>query len=69
MFNVLNFTGSWVVLGTPSAAAYEAINLTSGRTIVNPEQAAQLKGYTGLGLPSHILGLSHEEFPVSIPSS
>ncbi|WP_242939527.1 hypothetical protein [Sulfobacillus thermosulfidooxidans] len=69
VFNVLNFTGSWVVLGTPSAAAYEAINLTSGRTIVNPEQAALLKGYTGLGLPSHILGLSHEEFPVSIPSS
>jgi hypothetical protein len=65
--NILNFTGDWVVLGTPSAGAYEAINLKSGHTIINPEQAAQLKGYHGLGLPAHILGLPQKDLPVRIP--
>ncbi|AEJ39715.1 hypothetical protein TPY_1532 [Sulfobacillus acidophilus TPY] len=65
--NILNFTGDWVVVGTPSAGAYEAINLMSGQTITNPAAAAQMKGYRGLGLPSHILGLSQKNFPVNIP--
>ncbi|AEJ40257.1 hypothetical protein TPY_2080 [Sulfobacillus acidophilus TPY] len=66
--NLLNFTGSWVVVGAPSAAAYEAVNLTSGWTLVNPEQVAPMKGYRGLGLPSRILGLpASDDFPVTIP--
>ncbi|CAB1128943.1 protein of unknown function [Candidatus Hydrogenisulfobacillus filiaventi] len=66
--SILNFTGPWVVVGTPSAVAYEAINPTSGSTINNPQQAARMKRYRGLGEPSHILGLpANNRWPVTIP--
>ena len=55
LFDVLNFTGNWVVLGTPTLGAYEGYNLVTGAPF--PGHSAPLKGYPGLGTPRRVLGL------------
>ncbi|PSR33996.1 MAG: hypothetical protein C7B46_07705 [Sulfobacillus benefaciens] len=67
VFDVLNFTGTDVVLGMPSAGAYMALNLVTGRPIVSTREVVALKGYSGLTVPSHILGLPTVTYPVDIP--
>ncbi|POB09706.1 hypothetical protein CO251_14490 [Sulfobacillus sp. hq2] len=57
VFSVINFTGDEVVLGNPAAGSYMAINLMTGQRTVNLSAVLSLKGYPGIGLPSHILGL------------
>jgi hypothetical protein len=63
VFYILNFTGNSVVLGNPAGGQYMAINLISGRQTVNPQDVVPMKGYRGLGLPNHVLGLSGQ--PIS----
>lgn len=65
-FDVLNFTGDAVILGAPSASAYEGYNLVTGKVIVH--NMAVLKGYSYIGVPSHMLGIPHSHYPVTIPS-
>lgn len=67
VFDVLNFTGADVVLGTPSAGAYMALNLVTGHAITNPQQVVPLKGYAGLTAPDHVLGLPGTTYPVTVP--
>lgn len=67
VFDVLNFTGNWVVLGAPSAGAYMAFNLVTGHSLVNTHQVVLMKGYQGLGTPSHVLGLSGSLISPNIP--
>lgn len=67
VFDMLNFTGNWVVLGAPSAGQYMAINLTNGKQIVNPQDVVPMKGYRGLGVPNHVLGLSGQPISPRIP--
>lgn len=67
VFDVLNFTGPDVVLGMPSAGAYMALNLVTGRPIVSTRELVALKGYSGLTAPSHILGLPTVTYPIDIP--
>lgn len=67
VFDVLNFTGDQVVLGNPSAGTYMAVNLTNGAISTDPAIINTLKGYQGLGLPSHILGLPETNFPTTVP--
>jgi len=67
VFYLLNFTGNSVVLGSPSAGQYMAINLTNGRQTVNPQDVVPMKGYRGLGVPSHVLGLGGQPISPLIP--
>ncbi len=67
MFDVLNFTGTDVVLGMPSAGAYMALNLVTGHPIVSTREVVALKGYSGLTAPSHILGLPTTTYSIDIP--
>ncbi len=67
VFSVLNFTGDQVVFGLPSAGTYMAVNLTNGAISTDPATINALKGYEGLGLPSHILGLPGTNFPTAVP--
>ncbi len=67
VFDVLNFTGNTVVLGSPTVGAYMALNLVTGQSMVNPSQVVPLKGYQGLTAPSHILGLPGTHYPVGVP--
>jgi len=67
VFDVLNFTGDWMVLGDPAAGAYEAINLTSGRVVTRLSQVIPLKGYSGLTPPPDILGLPGIQQSVTVP--
>jgi hypothetical protein len=66
-FNILNFTGSDVVLGSPAAGAYLAIDLISGQLITKTEQVVALKGYQGLQPPKDILGLPGSHYSIRIP--
>ena len=66
-FDVLNFTGNWVVLGTPSAGAYIVYNLVTGRLLVATARIAALKGYRGLGTPRRVLGLPGLDVSPNIP--
>lgn len=67
VFDVLNFTGSDVVLGSPSAGAYMALNLVAGMPVFSVREVVPLKGYAGLGAPPHILGLPTTGDSVTIP--
>lgn len=67
VFDVLNFTGDWLVVGSPSAGAYEALNLVTGRALYRARQVVPLKGYRGLAAPQHVLGLAGIQAPVAIP--
>lgn len=67
VFSVLNFTGTDVVLGSPSAGTYQMINLVTGQQTGNVSVVDPLKGYSGLGLPSHILGLPGTNDSTTIP--
>lgn len=67
-FNILNFTGNDVVLGSPSAGAYIAINLTNGQLITNTAQVVALKGYRSLQGPKYILGIPETHYSVQIPN-
>ncbi len=67
VFDVLNFTGTDVVFGTPSAGAYMALNLITGHPIVNLKQVVPLKGYTGLMAPDHSLGVPITNWAATVP--
>lgn len=67
VFDILNFTGDWMVLGSPSAGAYEAINLTNGHTLTQASQVVPLKGYEGLAPPTNILGLPGIQQSAAVP--
>jgi hypothetical protein len=64
VFDILNFTGNWVVLGSPASGQYMAINLTTGRQSSDP---VALKGYGGLRPPGHVLGLAGRPIPSHVP--
>ncbi len=67
VFSVINFTGNEVVIGNPASGSYMALNLTTGQQTTNPSVINSLKGYTGLGLPSHVLGLPGTDYSSAIP--
>ena len=67
VFSMLNFTGNSVVLGSPSAGQYMAINLINGRQTVKPQDVVSMKSYRGLGVPNHVLGLSGQPISPLIP--
>lgn len=43
-----------------------AINLVTGQQTTDPSTVVALKGYSGLGLPSHILGLPETNYSTTI---
>lgn len=67
MFDVLNFTGENVVLGSSSTGSYMAINLVTGNVNTNPSQVVSIKGYSGINPPNYVLGLPGTQYPVTIP--
>ena len=67
MFDVLNFTGDNVVLGSPSAGAYMTMNLVTGKVDTNTSQVVSMKGYSGITPPKYVLGLSNTKYPITIP--
>lgn len=67
MFDVLNFTGDGLVIGSPSAGAHEAFNLMTGHVLSRLSQVVPLKGYRGLSAPAHVLGLPGTPYPVAVP--
>jgi hypothetical protein len=58
-----------VLSGTkrPSAGQYMAINLINGRQTLQPQEVVPMKGYRGLGVPNHVLGLSGPPISLLIP--
>lgn len=64
VFGVLNFTGNWVVLGSPPSGQYMAINLITGR---RSSDAVTLKGYRGLRAPQYVGGLAGLQVPSRVP--
>lgn len=67
VFDVLNFTSNMVVLGSPAAGNYMALNLVTGQPLYQFSQVVPLKGYHGLTAPADILGLPNTQYPVAIP--
>ncbi|WP_219930721.1 hypothetical protein [Sulfoacidibacillus thermotolerans] len=68
VFDILHFVGDNVLLGSPSAGAYMAINLVNGQLITNTEEIVALKGYSGLQPPKYILGLPGTHYSIQIPN-
>lgn len=67
VFDLLNFTGDSVVLGSPAAGQYMAVNLMTGQQTTNPQTVVPLKGYRGLGVPRYVLGLKGHRISPVIP--
>ncbi|MCL4520354.1 MAG: hypothetical protein M1415_02000 [Firmicutes bacterium] len=44
-----------------------AINLINGRQTLQPQEVVPMKGYRGLGVPNHVLGLSGPPISLLIP--
>ncbi|WP_230087835.1 hypothetical protein [Alicyclobacillus mali (ex Roth et al. 2021)] len=67
IFDVLKFVGESVIVGTPSAGAYEALNLQNGDVVTQTSQVMSLYGVHNLQTPQYILGLPGDRYPVQIP--
>ncbi|MDP9727447.1 hypothetical protein [Alicyclobacillus tolerans] len=68
VFDILHFVGDSILLGSPSAGAYMAINLMNGHLMTHTKQIVKLKGYSGLQPPKYILGLPGTHYPIQIPN-